>query len=281
MSVPVYGIEQYFLNQESGLAYDISGFHDGSTMHTHNFYEFFVVSNGTALHLINNSIQELHEGDFYFIRPSDTHCYNFNHVADFFTRNLAFTDQIFQNISVFLHQSDQMHQLTDSQFPPHIHLEKDSLHAVIRYIEQIGALIKKSSAIHAKYHAQCILALFFEDYFFSHESNQKSDLIPAWLKHLLFDMQKVENFQAGYPRMCELANYTPNHLNRMMKKYTNKTPTEYINEQRLNYSLYLLSQTDMEILKVTETCGFSNLSYFYHLFQKQFKKTPLHVRKGT
>lgn len=134
--------------------------------------------------------------------------------------------------------------------------------------------------IHARYHAQCILALFFEDYFFSHEYCQEINPLPVWLKLLLSEMQKVENFRVGYSKMCDLANCTHNHLNRIMKKYTNKTPMEYINEQKLNYLLYLLSQTSMSILEVAETCGFSNLSHFYHLFRKLFGQTPFQIRKG-
>lgn len=280
MPMPVYGIDQYFLNQETGLAYDVSGFHDGSTLHTHNFYEIFIVTNGTALHLINNSILELREGDFCFIRPSDIHCYNFNHSEEFLTRNLAFADQIFQNISVFLQQPDQMKRLITSQLPICTRLEEDARRNVLCHMEEINRFMSKESAIHARYHAQCILALFFEDYFFSHEYCQEKNPLPVWLKLLLSEMQKVENFRVGYSKMCDLANCTPNHLNRMMKKYTNKTPTEYINEQRLNYSLYLLSQTNMSILEVAETCGFSNLSHFYHLFRKMFGQTPFQIRKG-
>ena len=42
---------------------------------------------------------------------------------------------------------------------------------------------------------------------------------------------------------------------------------------------YLLTQTDLDILDICETCGFSNLSHFYHLFQKQFGQSPIRFRR--
>ena len=39
--------------------------------------------------------------------------------------------------------------------------------------------------------------------------------------------------------------------------------TQYINQERLKYAVYLLAQTDREILDICECCGFSNVSHFY------------------
>ena len=58
-----------------------------------------------------------------------------------------------------------------------------------------------------------------------------------------------------------------------------KTPTQYINQERLKYAVYLLAQTDREILDICECCGFSNVSHFYHLFREQFGVSPAKFRK--
>lgn len=116
------------------------------------------------------------------------------------------------------------------------------------------------------------------------EQEEKMDKLinsemPSWLSELLLNMSKIENLQEGYERMCELAPCSPSHLCRLMKQISGKTPTQYINQERLKYAVYLLAQTDREILDICECCGFSNVSHFYHLFREQFGVSPAKFRK--
>ena len=48
MEIPVFGKEQYPLNRESGLSYTISDIYKHVPIHTHNHYELFIISEGTA-----------------------------------------------------------------------------------------------------------------------------------------------------------------------------------------------------------------------------------------
>lgn len=80
-------------------------------------------------------------------------------------------------------------------------------------------------------------------------------------------------------RLSWLAPCSPSHLCRLMKQISGKTPTQYINQERLKYAVYLLAQTDREILDICECCGFSNVSHFYHLFREQFGVSPAKFRK--
>ena len=46
-------------------------------LHTHDFYEFFYIVRGKAIHEINGENQILSEGDFVLIRTWDAHKYSF------------------------------------------------------------------------------------------------------------------------------------------------------------------------------------------------------------
>lgn len=218
MEIPVFGKEQYPLNRESGLSYTISDIYKHVPIHTHNHYELFIISEGTAYHMINDSVQTVRKGDLFFIRPNDMHSYNFYHSENFCVRNLGFSTQVLRNVSLFLEQEEKMDKLINSE-------------------------------------------------------------MPSWLSELLLNMSKIENLQEGYERMCELAPCSPSHLCRLMKQISGKTPTQYINQERLKYAVYLLAQTDREILDICECCGFSNVSHFYHLFREQFGVSPAKFRK--
>ena len=218
MAIPVFGKEQYPLRKESGLSYTISDIYKHVPLHTHNHYELFIISEGTAYHLINDSVQTVKKGDLFFIRPNDMHSYSFFHSENFCVRNLGFSTQVLRNVSLFLEQEEKMDKLINSE-------------------------------------------------------------MPSWLSELLLNMSKIENLQEGYERMCELAPCSPSHLCRLMKQISGKTPTQYINQERLNDAVYLLAQTDREILDICECCGFSNVSHFYHLFREQFGVSPAKFRK--
>ena len=218
MAIPVFGKEQYPLRKESGLSYTISDIYKHVPLHTHNHYELFIISEGTAYHLINDSVQTVKKGDLFFIRPNDMHSYSFFHSENFCVRNLGFSTQVLRNVSLFLEQEEKMDKLINSE-------------------------------------------------------------MPSWLSELLLNMSKIENLRGGYERMCELAPCSPSHLCRLMKQISGKTPTQYINQERLKYAVYLLAQTDREILDICECCGFSNVSHFYHLFREQFGVSPAKFRK--
>jgi hypothetical protein len=50
---------------------------------------------------------------------------------------------------------------------------------------------------------------------------------------------------------------------RISQKYLNKTPTEYTNSLRLDFSISLLLQTDEKVIDVSLDAGFESLRYFY------------------
>ena len=92
--IPVFGREQYSLDRESGISVDVSKLSTLSGVHTHDFHEFFIVAEGSALHMVNNSVELVSKGDIFLIRPSDVHCYNFYRSDDFRICNIAFGDAV-------------------------------------------------------------------------------------------------------------------------------------------------------------------------------------------
>ena len=59
--------------------------------HYHDYYEIFILYDGTALHLINGEEKKLYAGDAVFIRPSDTHDYRCINEKGFDMLNITFT----------------------------------------------------------------------------------------------------------------------------------------------------------------------------------------------
>ena len=73
-------------------------------------------------------------------------------------------------------------------------------------------------------------------------------------------------------------NITPNHLNKVVKQTTGKSPTRWIDEALVIEAKVLLYQTDFTIGEVAAEVGISDPSYFSRLFKKYEGITPLQFR---
>ncbi|MFV0504974.1 MAG: helix-turn-helix domain-containing protein, partial [Lachnospirales bacterium] len=80
--------------------------------------------------------------------------------------------------------------------------------------------------------------------------------------------------------LAELANINENKLLYIFKKYSELSVIEYIISYRLNVACELLSTTDMQINKISESVGYDDPFYFSRIFKKRFAMSPIHFRKN-
>ena len=71
-------------------------------IHTHDFYELFLVSHGGAIHAVNGRSQLLSEGSFVLMRPRDVHRYDFFNNADFELLDIGIPRTVFERLCDYL-----------------------------------------------------------------------------------------------------------------------------------------------------------------------------------
>lgn len=79
---------------------------------------------------------------------------------------------------------------------------------------------------------------------------------------------------------AELLNVNPSYLSNLFKKETGSTLTDYVNRKRIEYSIFLLNSTSMQIQAVAQYCGIPDVNYFTKIFKKQIGKTPTKYRES-
>jgi AraC family transcriptional activator of pobA len=77
---------------------------------------------------------------------------------------------------------------------------------------------------------------------------------------------------------ASLLHISPNHLSKVMKKFTNKSPAKWIDETLVLEAKVLLFQTNMSINEIAFFLGIFDPSYFSRLFKKQEGISPLSFR---
>ncbi len=67
-------------------------------------------------------------------------------------------------------------------------------------------------------------------------------------------------------------------LERLFRRYLNRSPKRYYMELRLSKARNLLMQTDMSVINVALSCGFASPSHFSKCYRAQYETTPYRER---
>jgi len=67
-------------------------------------------------------------------------------------------------------------------------------------------------------------------------------------------------------------------LERLFRRYLNRSPKRYYMELRLQKARNLLLQTDMSVINVALACGFTSPSHFSKCYRAQYRTTPYRER---
>ncbi len=79
---------------------------------------------------------------------------------------------------------------------------------------------------------------------------------------------------AGYAGVSE------RHLNRCFLQETGLTPVVYLNRYRIQQAKLLLRERNCSITEVMGAVGFSDSSYFTHVFRREVGVTPSEYQRG-
>jgi AraC family transcriptional regulator, dual regulator of chb operon len=247
-----------------------------TSTHRHDFYEFFLIVKGKAVHNVNGTTEIIDEGTLVFMRPNDIHSYEKYNNENFELINVAFTSATLNSLLEYYGEGYNAGRLIETPLPPKTKLLDIEKELMLNRFNHLNTLSRKNKK-RLKTEFRILIAEVFSKYF-TGTISEKDTNIPGWIVSLKEEMQKKENFTKGISRMYELSGRSPEHLSRIFRKYYNETPTEFITYLRLNYAANMLTNSDEDITSISMDAGFENLSHFYHLFKKQFHTSPREFR---
>ena len=246
--------------------------------HTHEFAEFFLLISGKIKHLINGEEQNLEMGTLVFVRPSDIH--SFKRLEDYSCEiiNVAFKLEFLLDLSVYLGNDYFMRNYTGPVISPVFKLSLDETEKLANELIRMNTLQKTSMDL-ARLKVKILLARIFSKYFLERDEHHPADEKPKWFKELCSEMRNINNLKQGLKYMKRKAPCTQEHLCKSFRKYMDKTPTEFITEERIKKAAQKLVETDKKILAISLNLGVQSLSYFYKMFKKYYGIPPGKYRK--
>ncbi len=249
----------------------------GSAPHSHDFAEIVLILSGRVYHNVNGERQLLHPNSLVFLRPTDQHSLSPCGMEKVELIFLDFQLEPFLSLSEYFEDDEFLHQFTAPVMPPTFVLEESESSELCRRLLEMNSTNQGGKLKKVK--IKVLLAELFSRFFIDEIQMLSEKRTPEWIKNLCCAMRKPENFIEGLKRMQKLAPCTPEHLCKSFRKHLNKSPTEYINELRVNHAARLLSDSDEKISSIAYELNFQSLSRFYHIFHKHFGVTPASYRR--
>jgi AraC family transcriptional regulator len=78
--------------------------------------------------------------------------------------------------------------------------------------------------------------------------------------------------------LAGVSNFSKYHFSRLFTSIVGMTPIAFVNRERLQRSITMLTETNITVLQVSIQCGFESVSTFNALFRKQYNMTPREIR---
>ena len=97
-----------------------------------------------------------------------------------------------------------------------------------------------------------------------------SVIAPAW--------RRTSRSRSRRPMLARDVGMSTRQLERLFRRYLDRSPKRYYMELRLQKARNLLLQTDMSVINVALACGFASPSHFSKCYRALYKTTPYRER---
>ena len=260
---------------------------ESGPLHQHDFIEIGYVVEGCACQSFFGKDYRFKEGDFWLV---DRHCFHSDKYSleNLFTVYIGIPSDVFDaafvesvgntEIQKFLSLA-LLEQKKTRQFLHFKPRRKETdggklMEKLLREIvEQKVGFYNISKGMLAR-----LLRSLSIDYDFMITSQEKQKVNDV----LYVEIEKFinENFRTvTIQQLVEHFHYNEDYYNRLIKKYSGYTYSEYIKNVRLKEAEKLLNNTELSVGDIAEQVGYDNRANFYRLFVRKYGLTPAKYRK--
>jgi transcriptional regulator GlxA family with amidase domain len=95
---------------------------------------------------------------------------------------------------------------------------------------------------------------------------------------VIADMEQHQEDPLPRSQLARRAGLSTRQLERLFRKYLDRTPTRYYLELRLGRARHLLAESTLSVLDVAMACGFVSASHFSKCYREYFGRTPRQER---
>lgn len=259
--------------------------HNRFGCHWHSDLEFTVVSDGAMEYQANDTVYRLTAGSGMFVNANCLHTAWSQEGMDCAYRTFIFNPVLIYGYENSVIETKYVSPLIKSQQFSSCFLDRknENHNRMIRILSEIDAI---HSGAPAGYELQIrdrlseLWILLFQEFRSATDGGESpgSKNIPRLKQVLNYIHQNYREKMTldGIARSC---NVSRGECCRFFKKIMRQTPFEYLLAYRIQKSLPLLLENEMNVTEISESVGFSSASYYSEIFRRSMFCSPTEYRR--
>lgn len=153
----------------------------------------------------------------------------------------------------------------------------------INAFEEIYATLKAGYSFDNLRYASSLLHYFLGSLRFinqyraanSSEDDNTSEIMRAAIHYLDENKEKSVSLR----QLSDFTGFSISYLSKLFREHTGYAPLTYFNILKIREACYLMDNTDMKIVEISNKIGFKDLCYFSRVFKKIMDVSPKQYRK--
>lgn len=248
--------------------------------HKHNYIEFNYVYQGKLTQIIDNKEITLQKGELIFLNQYITHEIRASSEEDIII-NFIVRPEFFDYIITLLDNENIISKFllttlyTDYDEGEYLYFKVSERKNIQDLVEKIITELYTSS-IMKKATIKLLVGLLLVELI---KNSQDIEIysVDNYEKMLIIQSLKyIEEFynKATLLELSEKLNQPDYKLSKLIKKHTEMTFKELLQEKKLSKAVELIKSTNYSVVEILEYIGYENPTYFYKIFKEKFGMTP-------
>lgn len=246
-----------------------------TSLHDHDYYEFFIITSGRTNHILNGEHQELGEKTLCLIRPQDRHQFT----------PLPGERCIHINLPVKQEKLAELCTAVGTTLPellqaPRRQLQLEEIDfAMFKQSAREINLLREAGAA-GSYSTMIICQMILNALVILEKLRAGiSSAAPEWLRQVLRRIHSPEYISCQASDIYRLAGYSPPVVIRSFRQYTGETVVSYLTKAKMDSAKRLLSSTELTVLDIAGRLGYGSVSHFNRLFRGFTGMSPGEYRR--
>lgn len=249
------------------------------TPHKHDFFLCVIFTSGTGTHTIDFNDYSIHPGSIFFLRPGQTHHWEFETPPQGY---IFFHTESFYDFHLSNHNLAQYPFYFSRSNPQYLNLKVSELATIAIQFKRINTEFHEDLEFKRQQIASLITSLYIDlsrlytnyDKFKVISSSTYLDILEKLEQNVErhFKVEKSPSFYASK------LNITSKHLNRVTRTTINKTTTDIITERLILEAKRLIVHSHRSLNDISISIGYKDYAYFSKVFKQKTNLTPLAFR---
>lgn len=253
--------------------------------HWHPEIELTLILDGEIDYQVNDSLYHLKEGEGLFCNTNVLHSGHGLDTGDCSYLSITFHPRLLYGYSSSVMQDKYMNHILKSPSLASIHFlpEEAWQRTVLERMEQIR-LLKEERPLSMELQMQIALMEIWQQIYEHVEQDEASGAENGRdterIRKIMEYIQKHFAEKITLEDLADQIHLCKSESCRLFKRYMNESMFDYLLNYRIERSLELLRQSDLDVTQIAGQVGFANPGYYSRIFKRKMGCTPLEFRKS-